>query len=150
MLTCCTQYVSIFGKLSSGHRTGKGQFSSQSQRRAMSKNAQTTTQLCSLQMLAIQSQHSMANRWKKSENSDRFYFPGLQNHCILWLQSRSRDITLPTKVCIVQFMVFLIVMCRRESWLNVKELMLVNCGTVEDSRVPCTARRSKPVNPKGN
>ena len=24
---CCTQYVSKFGKLSSGHRTGKGQFS---------------------------------------------------------------------------------------------------------------------------
>ena len=32
-------------KLSSGHRTGKGQFSFQSQRKAMSKNAQTTTQL---------------------------------------------------------------------------------------------------------
>ena len=32
-------------KISSGHRTGKGQFSSQSQRKAMPKNAQTTTQL---------------------------------------------------------------------------------------------------------
>ena len=32
---CCTQYASKFGKLSSGHRTGKGQFSFQSQRRAM-------------------------------------------------------------------------------------------------------------------
>ena len=29
---CCTQYASKFGKLSSGHRTGKGQFSFQSQR----------------------------------------------------------------------------------------------------------------------
>ena len=29
---------SIFGKLSSGHRTGKGQFSFQSQRKAMPKN----------------------------------------------------------------------------------------------------------------
>ena len=28
---CCTQYASKFGKLSSGHRTGKGQFSFQSQ-----------------------------------------------------------------------------------------------------------------------
>ena len=28
---CCTQYVSKFGKLSSGHRTGKGQFSFQYQ-----------------------------------------------------------------------------------------------------------------------
>ena len=40
-----TQYASKFGKLSSGHRTGKGQFSFQSQRKAMLKNAQTTTQL---------------------------------------------------------------------------------------------------------
>ena len=38
---CCTQYVSKFGKLSSGHRTGKGQFSFESQRKAMPKNAQT-------------------------------------------------------------------------------------------------------------
>ena len=36
-----------FGKLSSGHRTGKGQFSFQSQRKAMPKNAQTTAQLYS-------------------------------------------------------------------------------------------------------
>jgi len=42
---CCTQYASKFGKLNSGHRTGKGQFSFQSQRKAMPKNAQTTTQL---------------------------------------------------------------------------------------------------------
>ena len=42
---CCTQYDSKFGKLSSSHRTGKGQFSFQSQRKAMPKNAQTTTQL---------------------------------------------------------------------------------------------------------
>ena len=34
-------------KLSSGHRTGKGQFSFQSQRKAMPKNAQTTAQLYS-------------------------------------------------------------------------------------------------------
>jgi len=44
---CCTQYASKFGKLSSGHGTGKGQFSFQSQRKAMPKNAQTTTQLYS-------------------------------------------------------------------------------------------------------
>ena len=38
-------------KFSSGHRTGKGQFSFQSQRKAMPKNAQTTTQLHSSHML---------------------------------------------------------------------------------------------------
>ena len=41
-----------FGKLSSGHRSGKSQFSFQSQRKAMPKNAQTATQLHSSHMLA--------------------------------------------------------------------------------------------------
>ena len=40
-----TPYTSKFGKLSSGHRTGKGQFSFQSPRKGMPKNAQTATQL---------------------------------------------------------------------------------------------------------
>ena len=48
---CYTQYASKFRKLSSGHRTGKGQFSFQSLRKAMPKNAQTTTQLHSSHML---------------------------------------------------------------------------------------------------
>ena len=34
-----------YGKLNSGHRTGKRQFSFQSQRKAMPKNIQTTAQL---------------------------------------------------------------------------------------------------------
>ena len=51
---CYTQYASKFGKLSSGHRTGKGQFSFQPQRKAMPKNVQTTAQLHSSHMLAKQ------------------------------------------------------------------------------------------------
>ena len=45
------KYAIKFGKLNSGHRTGKGPFSFQSQRKAMPKNAQTTTQLLSCHML---------------------------------------------------------------------------------------------------
>ena len=41
----------VYLKLSSCHRTGKGQFSFQSQRKAMPKNAQTTAQLHSSHML---------------------------------------------------------------------------------------------------
>ena len=41
-----------FGKLSSGHRTGKGEFSFQSQRKAMPKNVQTAAQLHSSHTLA--------------------------------------------------------------------------------------------------
>ena len=48
------QYVSKFAKLSSGHRTGKGQFSFQSQKKVIPKNFQTTTQLHSSHMLVKQ------------------------------------------------------------------------------------------------
>ena len=52
LLKCCTQYVSKFGKLSNGHRTGKGQFTSQFQTKVMQENVQTTAQLHSFHMLA--------------------------------------------------------------------------------------------------
>ena len=50
---------------------------------------------------------------------------------------KSRDITLPTKVCLVKAMVFPIVMYGCKSWtirkLRAEELMLLNCGVGEDS-----------------
>ena len=51
---------------------------------------------------------------------------------------KSKDITLPTKVCLVKAMVFPVVMYGCESWtirkLSAKELMLLNCSVGEDSR----------------
>ena len=50
---------------------------------------------------------------------------------------KSRDITLPTNVCLVKAMVFPMVMNGCESWTvkkaSAKELMLLNCGVGEDS-----------------
>ena len=50
---------------------------------------------------------------------------------------KSRDITLPTKVSLVEAMVFPVVTYRCESWtikkLSTEELMLLNCGVGEDS-----------------
>ena len=50
---------------------------------------------------------------------------------------KSRDTTLPTKVCLVKAMVFPVVMCGCESWmwrkLSTEELMLLKCGVGEDS-----------------
>ena len=67
---CCTQYASKFGKLSSGHRTGKGQFSFQSQRKAMPKNVQTTAQLHSSHTLVRKcskfSKPGFSNTWTKN------------------------------------------------------------------------------------
>ena len=44
---------------------------------------------------------------------------------------KSRDIILPTKVCLVKAMVFAVVMYGCE--LSVKELMVLNCGVGEAS-----------------
>ena len=69
---CCTQYTSKFGKLSSGHRTGKGQFSFQPQRKSMSKNVQTTAQLHSSHMLV--------------KSCSKFSKPGFSNTCTVNFQ----------------------------------------------------------------
>ena len=108
----------------------------------------------------------MANRKGKSRNSDRFHFLGLQNHCRQWLQLKlrclllgrkavmnldsvlkSKDITLPTKIHIVEAVVFLVVMYGCESW----NIMKAECWRIDAfklwcwrrlMKVPWTARRS--------
>ena len=114
----------------------------------------------------------MANRMRKSGNSDRFYFLGLQNHCRWWLHERllgrkamtnldgvlkSRGITLPTKVHVVKAM-HCPVMYRCESW-TIKKTERWIIYTFEWwcwrrlLRIPWTARRSnqsilKEINPE--
>ena len=48
---------------------------------------------------------------------------------------KSRDITLPTKVCLVKAMVFPVAKYGCESWTikKTEELMLLNCGVGENS-----------------
>ena len=50
---------------------------------------------------------------------------------------KGKDITLPTKVCVVKAMVLLVVLYRCENWTikkaESKKLMLLNCGAGEDS-----------------
>ena len=98
----------------------------------------------------------MVNRW---ENSDRLIFGGsnitadgdcsheikrrllLGRKVMTKLDSvlKSRDITLPTKVCLVKAMVSPVVMDGCESWtskLSSEELMLFNCGVGGDSWEP--------------
>ena len=68
---------------------------------------------------------------------------------------KSRDITLPTKVCVVKAMVFPVVMYGCESW-TVKKAEHRRIDAFELwcwrrlLRVPWTTRRKKKVNPKGN
>ena len=109
----------------------------------------------------------MANRCGNSGNSVRLYFLGpnitkdgdysheIKRHLLLGrkvmtkLDSilKSRDITLPTRVCLVKAMVFPVVMYRCESWTvkkaerrRIDAFELWCCRRL--LRVPWTARRS--------
>ena len=117
----------------------------------------------------------MANRWVINGNSERLYFLGFQN-CYRWLLwheikrylflgrktitnldsiFKSRDITLPTKVCRVKAMVFPVVMYGFESWIIKKaehqrtDAFKLWCWR-RPLRVAWTARSSNQFNPKGN
>ena len=109
----------------------------------------------------------MGNRWRNSENSVRLYFGSSKitadGDCSHEIKRRlllgrkvmtnldsifkSKDITLPTKVCLVKAMVFPVVMYGCESW-TVKK---TECERIDAFelwcwrrllRVPWTARRS--------
>ena len=92
LLKCCNQYASKFGKLSSGHRTGKGQFSFQSQRRAMKKNAQTTSQLHSSHRLAKQCSKFSKPGFKGTWNMN------FQKYKLELEKAEQPEIKLPTSV----------------------------------------------------
>ena len=91
-----------------------------------------STVYCDPHSLRLWSHYFMANRWGNSGNSDRLYFGDFQNCHRWWLQPwnvkmlalgrkvmtnldsilKSRDITLPTKICLVKAMVFPVVCMR--------------------------------------
>ena len=109
----------------------------------------------------------MANRWGNNGNSDGLNFFELQNHgrldyshvikrCLLLRRKvmtnldsilKSRDVTLPTKVCLVKANVFLVVIYECESW-TIKKAEHQRIDAFELwcwrrlLRVPCIARKS--------
>ena len=87
---CCTQYTRKFGKLSSGHRTGKDQFSFQSQRKAMLKSVHTTAQLHSSHTLVKQcskfSKPGFSNTWTVN----------FQMFKLVFKKAEEQEIKLPT------------------------------------------------------
>ena len=84
----------------------------------------------------IWSHHFMANRWGNSGSSERLFLEGskitadgdcsheIKRRLLLGIKAmtkpdsilKSRDITLPTKVCLVKALVFTVVMYGWESW----------------------------------
>ena len=114
----------------------------------------------------------MANRWGNNGNSDRLYFWGapkslqmvtavmklrhlvLRRKVMMNLDSilKSRDITLPIKVCLVKAMFFPVVMYGCESWTIKKaDYQCFQTMVLEKTpESPLNSKEVKPVNPKGN
>ena len=90
LLKCCTPYACKFEKLSSGHRTGKGQFSFQSQRRAMPKNVHHTAKLHSFHMLA----QKCSKSFKPGFNS--IWIENFQMFNLVLEKAEEPEIKLPT------------------------------------------------------
>ena len=63
---------------------------------------------------------------------------------------KSRDITLPTKVCLVKALVFLVVRYGLERKLSARELMLSTVVLEKTLENPLDSKEIKPVSPKGN
>ena len=116
---CCTQYASKFRKLSSGHRTGKGQFSLQSQNNVASSLI-TSWQVDGETMETVTDFIFLASKITTdgdcSHEIKRCLLLGRKVMTNLESIFKSRDITLPTKVCLVKAMVFPVVMHGCESW----------------------------------
>ena len=118
--------------------------------------------------------HFMANRRGKNGNSDRFWGSSkiavdsdcsqeIRRHLLLGRKGmtaldsilKSRDITLPTKICIVRAVVFPVVMYECESWIIKKaECQRINAFQImvlkKTLESPLDCKEIKPVNPKGN
>ena len=116
----------------------------------------------------------MANKLGNNGNGNRLYFLGLQNHC-RWYHShgikrclllgikamtnldsilKSRDITLPTKVCIVKVMVYPVGTYGCEIW-TIKKAGQQRIDTFElccwrRLVSPLDCKEIKPVNPNRN
>ena len=114
----------------------------------------------------------MANSWGNNENGDRLHFGGskitsdgdcsheirrrllLGRKAVANLNSilKSRDITLPTKVCLVKAMAFPVVMWEvdyKESWM-LKNWCFWTVVLEKTLQSPLNCKEIKPVNPKRN
>ena len=96
---CYTQYASKFGKLSSGHRTGKGQFSFQSQERQcqrMLKLSQNCTYLTLKKQCWKVSKPGFNNTWTMNFQIQAGFRKGrgtrdqIANIC--WIIEKSREL----------------------------------------------------------
>ena len=109
LLKCCTQYDRKFGKLSNGHRTGKGHLLFQSQRRAMPKNVQTIAQLHSSSKVMLKILQTRVQKYVNQKLADvqagfrkgRGTRDQIANIC--WIIEKARDFQENIYFCFIDY-----------------------------------------------
>ena len=107
---CCTQYASKFGKLSSGHRTGKGQFSFQSQRQC-----QRMLKLLLIALLSLASKEMLKILQARLQQYMNHEFPNVQAGfrkgrgtrdqiaSIRWIMEKAREFQKNIYFCFIDY-----------------------------------------------
>ena len=131
LLKCCTQYESKFLKLSSGHRTGKGQFSFQSQRKAEPKECSNyhTTALIShaskvmLKILKARLQHHV--NWEIPDVQAEFRKGrGTRDQIanICWTLGKAREFQKYNYFCFIDYAKAFACVDHNKPWKILKEM----------------------------
>ena len=151
---CCTQYVSKFGKPSSGHRTGKDQSSYQFLRRAVLKNVQTSRQLHPSPMLVRLCSKSCMLIFSITwiENFQMFKLglekTGIRDQIanICWIIEKAREFQKICCCCFVDYIKAFYCVDHNKLWKALKEMgipvpltcLLRNCMQVKKQQFePC-------------
>ena len=128
LLNCSTQYASKFGKLNSGHRTGKGQFSFQFQRRAMPKNVQTTVLISHASKVMLKILQARLQQYMNQElpdvqagfRKDRGTRDQTANIC--WIIEKAREFQKSIYFCFIDYLKAFDCVDHNKLWKILKEM----------------------------
>ena len=127
LLNCYTQYASKFGKLSSGHRTGKSQFSLQSQRRVVPKNMQTAVQFHSSKVMlkVLQARLQQYVNWELPDIQAGFRkYRGTRDQIptIPWIIEKAREFQENIYFCFIDYAKAFDYVDHNKLWKILKEI----------------------------
>ena len=120
---CCTQYARKFEKLSSSHRTGKGQFSFQPLRKAIPKNVQTIAQLHSSQILQARLQQYVNHELPNVQAGFR-KGRGIRDQIanIRWIIKKAREFQKNIYFCFIDYVKAFDCVDHNKLWKILKEM----------------------------
>ena len=144
---CCTQYASKSGKFNSDHRNGNGQSSFQSQRKAMPKNVQTTTQLHSvshasimLKILQARLQQYVNRELPDVQAGIRKGRGSRDQIAICWIIDKAREFQKNIYFCFIDYANVFDCVDHNKQWKILKEVRIQDRLTCPPEKSVCRSR----------